>query len=154
MDPAIGRGFNAPDMISNAPGVAVISDALWRQRFSSDPNILGRAITLGNQPFSIIGVARPEFRLDAKVDVWMPLPIVESPKDQSHEYNFVARLRPGVTRPQAEADLKDVLLQLKNTYPAFGTGLNRTARLISMTPWSAIFALRWKFSWAPWRWSW
>ena len=117
MDPAIGRGFSAPDMVSNAPGVAVISDALWRQRFSSDPNILGRAITLGNRPFSIIGVARPEFRLDAKVDVWVPLPITESPKDQSHEYNFVGRLRSGVTRSQAQADLKDVQLQLKNTYP-------------------------------------
>jgi predicted permease len=117
MDPAIGRGFNAQDMILNAPGVVVISNALWRERFSSDPNILGRAITLGNQPYSIIGVARPEFRLDAKVDVWVPLPIVESPKDQSHQYNFVARLLPGVTRAQAHADLENVMLQLKHTYP-------------------------------------
>jgi predicted permease len=117
MDPAIGRGFNAQDMILNAPGVVVISDALWRERFSSDPNILGRAITLGNQPYSIIGVARPGFRLDAKVDVWVPLPITESPKDQSHQYNFVARLLPGVTRTQAHADLENVMLQLKHTYP-------------------------------------
>jgi predicted permease len=117
MDPAIGRGFNARDMIPNAPGVAVISDALWRERFSADPNVLGQSITLGNQPFSIIGVARPEFRLDAKVDVWTPLPVAENPKDQSHQYNFVGRLRPGVTRTQAQADLKDVLLQLKTTYP-------------------------------------
>src|ERR1700733_13289159 len=57
-EPAIGRAFNSQDMIPNAPGVAVISDALWRQRFSSDPNILGRAITLGNKPYSVIGVAR------------------------------------------------------------------------------------------------
>ncbi len=117
MDPAIGRGFNAQDMIPNAPGVVVISDALWRERFSSDPNILGRAITLGNQPYSIIGVARPEFRLDAKVDLWVPLPIAESPKDQSHQYNFVARLLAGVTRAQAHADLDNVMLQLKRTYP-------------------------------------
>ncbi len=117
MEPAIGRGFNAQDMIQNAPGVAVISDALWRQRFLSDPNILGRAITLGNKPFAVIGVARPEFRLDAKVDVWVPLQIVEAPKARGNDYNLVARLRPDVTRPQAEADLKNVLLQLKNTYP-------------------------------------
>ena len=50
MDPAIGRDFNAGDMVQNAPGVAVISNALWRERFASDPNILGRAITLGNRP--------------------------------------------------------------------------------------------------------
>jgi predicted permease len=45
------------------------------------------------------------------------LPILESPNDQSHEYNIVARLRRGVDRAQAQADLKNVLLQLKNTYP-------------------------------------
>ncbi len=117
MEPAIGRGFTSQDMILNAPGVAVISDSLWRQRFSSDPNILGRTITLGNKPYSIIGVARPEFRLDAKADVWVPLQIVEAPKERSNNYNFVARMHPGVTRSQAEADLKNVLLQVKNTYP-------------------------------------
>jgi predicted permease len=117
MEPAIGRGFNAQDMVLNAPGVVVISDALWRQRFSSDPNILGRSITLGNKPFSIIGVARPEFHLDAKVDAWVPLQIVEAPKERGNDYNFVARMRPDVTRPQAQADLKSVLLHLKNTYP-------------------------------------
>jgi len=117
MEPAIGRGFNAQDMILNAPGVAVISESLWRQRFSSDPNILGRPITLGNKPFSVIGVARPEFRLDAKADVWVPLQIVEAPKERGNNFNFVARMRPGVTRSQAETDLKNVLLRLRNTYP-------------------------------------
>ena len=117
MDPAMGHGFNPGDMVQNAPGVVVISNAVWRERFASDPNILGKAITLGNRRYSIIGVARPEFRLDARVDVWVPLPIVESPKDSGHEYNLVARLRPGISRTQAEADLKDGLLQLKNTYP-------------------------------------
>jgi predicted permease len=117
MEPAMGRGFNPGDMIQNAPGVVVISNALWRECFASDPNILGKAITLGNRPYSIIGVARPEFWLDAKSDAWIPLPIVESPEDQGHEYNMAARLRPGISRTQAEADLKDGLLQLKNTYP-------------------------------------
>jgi predicted permease len=117
MDPAIGRGFNTADMIPNASRVVVLSDALWRNHFSADPNILGQAVTLGNQRFTIIGVARPEFRLDSKVDLWTPLPIMESPKDQSNQYNFVARMRPGVTRVQAEADLKNVLFQLKNIYP-------------------------------------
>jgi predicted permease len=117
MEPAVGRDFNSGDMVQNAPGVAVISNAIWRERFASDPDILGKAITLGNRRYSIIGVARPEFRLDGRVDVWIPLPIVESPKDSGHEYNLAARLRPDVSRTQAEADLKDGLLQLKNTYP-------------------------------------
>jgi predicted permease len=117
MEPELGRGFSPQDMLPNSAGVAVLSDALWRQRFSADPKILGRPITVGNQPYTVIGVASPKFRLDSRVDVWTPLPIVESPEDQSNAYNFVARLKPGVTRAQAAGDLKRVLLELKNTYP-------------------------------------
>jgi predicted permease len=117
MQPAIGRGFSAHDMVPGAPGVAVISDALWRQRFGADPNILNRAITLGSEKYMVIGVVRPEFRLDAKTDVWTPLRIAEAPGDRGNNYNFVARLRPGVTRAQAQDDLKQALLQFKSVYP-------------------------------------
>ncbi len=118
MEPEMGRGFNAQDTTPNAPGVAVISDATWRQQFAADPNILGQAITLGNKRFTVIGVANPKFRLDAKVDVWTPLCLVENAEDHNNMYHFVARLKPGVTREQAQDDLKRVLLQLKETYPA------------------------------------
>jgi predicted permease len=117
MEPRIGRGFFPADMVPNAPGVAVLSDATWRQHFAADPGILGRSITLGNKPYTVVGVANPAFRLDAKVDVWTPLQITESPKDQSNMYNFVGRLKPGVSRAQAEDDLRRTLLQLKSTYP-------------------------------------
>ena len=117
MDPRIGRGFSPADMVPNAPGVAVLSDAAWRQQFAADPGILGRSIELGNKQYTVIGVANPAFRLDTKVDVWTPLQIVEGPKDQGNMYNFVGRLKPGVTRGQAQDDLSRVLLQLKSTYP-------------------------------------
>src|ERR1700761_2831081 len=117
MEPRIGRGFSPADMVPNAPGVAVLSDATWRQQFAADPGILGRSISLGNKQYTVIGVANPAFRLDTKVDVWTPLQIVEGPKDQGNMYNFVGRLKPGVTRGQAQDDLSRVLLQLKSTYP-------------------------------------
>jgi predicted permease len=118
MEPKIGRGFSAADMVPNAAGVAVLSDAAWRHQFAADPNILGRPISLGNKQYTVIGVANPAFRLDARTDVWTPLPITESAEDHSNEYNFIARLKPGVTRAQAEDDLRRTLLQLKSTYPA------------------------------------
>ncbi|MFZ0662396.1 MAG: ABC transporter permease [Acidobacteriaceae bacterium] len=117
MQPIIGRAFSAHDMVLNAPGVAVLSNALWHNRFGADPNILGRAITLGSQKYTVIGIASPRFRLDAKTDVWTPLQIAEASGDQSHLYSFVARLNPGVTRAQAQNDLKRALLQFKNAYP-------------------------------------
>jgi predicted permease len=117
MEPQIGRGFSAADMVPNAAGVAVLSDAAWWQQFAADPNILGRSITLGNKQYTVVGIANPAFRLDAKVDVWTPLQITESAEDHSNEYNFIGRLKAGVTRAQAEDDLRRTLLQLKSTYP-------------------------------------
>jgi len=117
MEPKIGRGFLPADMTPNAPGVAVLSDAAWRLRFAADPNIAGRSITLGNQNYTVVGVANPAFRLDSEVDIWTPLQIAESPEDKSNDYNFVGRVKPGVTLAQAQDDLRRVLLQLKNTYP-------------------------------------
>jgi predicted permease len=117
MQPRLGRGFRPQDTIPNAPGVVVLSDALWRQRFGADPNILGRAITLGSRKYAVIGVARPEFRLDAKTDVWTPLQITESPGDRSNNYNVVARMKSGVTRAQAQDDLKRTLVEFKSAYP-------------------------------------
>ena len=117
MEPRIGHGFSSDDMASHAPWVVVLSDETWRQRFAADPNIVGRAITLGNEKYTVIGVANPKFRLDTKVDLWTPLRIVEGPNDKANIYLFVARLKPGATRSQAEDDMKRVLLELKNVYP-------------------------------------
>ena len=117
MEPQIGHDFSRQDMAPHAPGVAVLSDATWRQRFAADRNIVGRAITLGSEKYTVIGVASPKFRLDAKVDVWVPLRIAEGAEDHSNTYNFAGRLKPGVTREQAEDDLKRALLELKSTYP-------------------------------------
>ncbi len=117
MGPMLGRGFNAQDGVQHAGRVAVISEALWRQRFSADPGILGHPVTLGSETYTIVGVAPEAFRLDAKVDVWAPLQIAESPNDYSHQWNVVARLRPGVTYAQLADDLNRVHLQMKNVYP-------------------------------------
>jgi predicted permease len=118
MYPELGHDFTAQDMAPHASPVAVISDATWRRRFAADKNIIGRALTLGNENYTVIGVANPKFRLDATVDAWVPLRIAEAPEDHGNDYNFVARLKPGVTKAQAQDDLKRVLLEEKSVYPS------------------------------------
>ncbi len=117
MEPKLGRSFSAADGVPNAPGVVVLSDATWRSRFQADPNILGRAITLGNQRYTVIGVASPALRMDAKVDLWTPLQFVENAADHVNAYNVIARLKSGVSRSAAQADLERVNLELKSVYP-------------------------------------
>lgn len=117
LQPAMGRDFTAKDMVPNAAGVIVLSDALWRRQFHADPNILGRGLTVGNRSYTVIGVANRRFSLDVKSDAWTPLPIVESPKDNVNFYNLVGRMKAGVTEAAATADLKRVMLEMKNIYP-------------------------------------
>jgi predicted permease len=117
MEPVLGHGFTPADMEHGAAGVAVLSDAAWRNQFGGDPKIVGRAITLGNSKYTVVGVANPKFRLDAKVDVWLPLPIAENPENHDNDFNVVARLKSGVTSRMAQEDLKHTLLLLKETYP-------------------------------------
>jgi hypothetical protein len=98
MQPSIGRDFTASDTAPNAAGVVVLSEGLWRQGFNSDPNILRKGITLGNRSYTVIGIANPRFAMDAKSDAWIPLPITESPEDQSNNYNVAGRIKPGVSK--------------------------------------------------------
>ncbi|MGB6130586.1 MAG: ABC transporter permease [Acidobacteriaceae bacterium] len=117
MEPALGRGFRPGEMVPNAPGVVVLSHALWEHQFNANPNILGTAITLGDRSYTVIGVANPRFGLDAPVDLWVPLPIAESANDRPQLYNLVGRLKPGATSAEAANDLKRVFGEMKDIYP-------------------------------------
>jgi putative ABC transport system permease protein len=112
---ALGRTLTAADEPSNQPEVAVITDATWRQRFGSDPRVVGRALVLDGKPRAIVGVLPPDFRLpterlasagDAFVPIHMDAERVGWWGDHNNE--AVGRLRAGETLEQARAEL-DVL---------------------------------------------
>lgn len=117
MEPVLGRGFRPADMLPNAPGVVVLSHALWEHQFGANSEILGKAITLGGRSYTVIGVASQRFQLDARVDAWVPLAISESARDRAQIYNLVGRLKPGVTQVEAANDLKRAFLEMKDIYP-------------------------------------
>jgi predicted permease len=118
---ALGRVFEPGDDFPNARPVAVISYPYWQRRFHGDASAIGRAVDLNGTPFTIVGVTPPEFfgeRVGPPPDFWLPLmfqPQIthrESYLTHNDEYwlNFIARLKPGVTRRQALAVL-DVQLR-------------------------------------------
>lgn len=109
----LGRGFTKDE--ENLP-VIVLGHRLWQRRFGADPAVVGRAVTLSGRSFTVVGVAPPAFRgLDLILDTqfWVPLGNLDQlmPKSSnyvSRDYHWVAvigRLRPGVTRTQAAAEL-------------------------------------------------
>lgn len=95
MEPVLGRGFNAHDALPNSGPVAVISYPLWQEHFSADPHIVGRAITIGSQLYTVIGVASPLFRLDSKVDTWVPLKSLNLPQIKVMNTTWLPGFVPG-----------------------------------------------------------
>ncbi|MFZ0745481.1 MAG: ABC transporter permease [Terracidiphilus sp.] len=115
--PQVGRFFQAGanDRSYGANDEVVLSDALWRRRFGADPNVLGRAISINNHAFTIVGVAPKEFAGifgGVAESAWMPLSSLrdlsaDSPTDPLLHYGLqvVVRLRPGVKDSAAAAEL-------------------------------------------------
>src|SRR5450432_1488029 len=73
LTPQLGRVFTAEEDRVGGPLVAVISDKLWQRVFQRDPNILGRSVNLGNQPYTVVGVMPPLMFSPRTVEVWFPI---------------------------------------------------------------------------------
>jgi putative ABC transport system permease protein len=125
VEPALGRGFTADDDKPGAPGVVILSDKLWRRRYGADRGILGRTITLSGQPYTIIGVMGPEFKHPQRTELWLPMaltPTLAADRDRA-VLRLVGRLKPGVTREQAQRDVASVYQELAARHPQTNAGL-------------------------------
>jgi putative ABC transport system permease protein len=110
---AMGRNFTAAEDKPGGARVAILSHGLWQRRFNSDQEIVGKSITLNDTNYTVIGVLPANFRVFYTNEVWVPLALDIQEERASKRTSFnttVARLKPGVTREQARAEL-DTLLQ-------------------------------------------
>jgi putative ABC transport system permease protein len=108
--PALGRAFTPEEDRVGGVQVVILSNGLWRRRFGSDPQVIGRAITINNQSRTVIGVMPPGFRFPEGSDLWMPLALNVNKKFGPGEGEFIgvdiiARLKPGMTLEAARANL-------------------------------------------------
>jgi putative ABC transport system permease protein len=124
-EPQLGRTFSQQEDDIAAP-VTVISYALWRERFHSDQNTLGTTIDFDRRPYTIIGVMPRsfEFPLDggrlSHRDLWIPLsltPVEKQSEGSNFDYGVVARLKPGVSKTQAQQDVDLVIAAIDRQYP-------------------------------------
>ena len=132
VSPAIGRGFAGGDDVAGAQGVALLSDSLWRRRFGAAPDAVGRAITLDNQPYTIVGIMPPFFQLLQPADVFLPMGpwAATLPDDRGWHPGIwpLARLAPGTTVDQARAEMKLISERLEKDYPTFNRNLTAEVR--------------------------
>ncbi|HEV7968224.1 MAG TPA: ABC transporter permease, partial [Candidatus Acidoferrales bacterium] len=105
-EPLLGRYFEPEDAVPGKDHVVVLTNSLWRERFGSDPHVIGREIHMNSEVYTIIGV-RPAGQAD-RLDTRLFVPMVFKPEQINHDFHWllvVARMKPGVTIAQANADM-------------------------------------------------
>ena len=126
--PALGRTFAAgDDDLSKPSRVVVLSDGLWRRRFGADPQVVGRSITLNGQPFAVVGVMAPALTgVTDEAQLWIPFAQYAPPQGMlgrsNRGFTVLGRLKPGVSRAEAQAEMDAISSRLERAYPASNEG--------------------------------
>ncbi|MGE5246659.1 MAG: ABC transporter permease [Betaproteobacteria bacterium] len=137
--PLRGRTFLPAEDRPGAAREAVLSEQLWRRRYASNPAVVGMAITLNDQPYTVVGVMPDAFQFYEPVDLWtlgeqgipsgLPFKDVTTVRDARFFY-VIGRLRPGVSRAQAGAEMLAISRRLAAAHPA--TNANQLAHVLPL----------------------
>ena len=137
-----GRTFSADeDVVPRRNPVAVISHSLWQRRFNSDPELIGKTVTLNEQPLTVIGIAPPQYTgmiRGLSIEIWVPtamMPAVEPIGDRTLTSRgnrglfLVGRLKPDVTLAQARARFDLITREMQAAYPEEWLSKNESGRV-------------------------
>jgi predicted permease len=114
--PLVGREFSVAEDQAGGPAVVVLSHALWKRVFQGDPGVLDKPVMLRGEPHTVIGVMPESFRPMGRADVWTPLRPSRTGEGGGSNYGVIARLRPGVSWPQALAGLEPLSEQAREAH--------------------------------------
>jgi putative ABC transport system permease protein len=130
----LGHTFTSEEDRVGGPAVALISYDLWQRRFGGEPSVIGQTLNLEGRTRTITGVMPSGFDVPAASEIWVPLQLNPEtvPLSQSTQgsYETIARLRPGVSLEQADAELKTIAERLALEYPQYRQGW--TIKLITL----------------------
>src|SRR5262245_20300689 len=129
--PAFGRLFVAGEDVPGAAGVAILNHGTWMRRYGGDPNVVGKRLTLNGQPYQVVGVLPASFSLRQEVmptlgrasdaEILLPLPLAPQAATARNreDYNILAKLKPGVSIGQAQAEMDALTARLRRDHPDF-----------------------------------
>jgi predicted permease len=142
VQPVLGRNFAPGEDEIGASPVALISDGLWRRKFASAPDIVGKGITLDGRGYTIVGVIPADFHFamlgaSTRTEVFIPVGQWKNNLLNSRSaglgFHGIGRLKPGVTIEQAAADMTAVTNNLAAAFPDANKGVS--AKLIPLKQW-------------------
>ncbi|HVG21877.1 MAG TPA: ABC transporter permease [Blastocatellia bacterium] len=131
VEPIIGRGMTQDDARPGSPDVALLGHGIWQRRFGGDPGVVGRTIMLNGAPVTVIGVLPAGFQWHIRkrsgtgrpAEIWTVLAMpTEGPATRGRFLSAVARLKPGVSLEQAEAEMKTIAARLEQDAPQYNKG--------------------------------
>jgi predicted permease len=114
VEPQVGRVFNPDECRIDSPPTAILTDALWRRRFASSPEIIGKTLQLNGRPVRVVGVMPASFDFTSvfapgtRVDLFSPFPLTPETNRMGNTSAVVGRLKPGATLASAQAEF-DIL---------------------------------------------
>ena len=127
--PQLGRSFLPEEDRPGANRVCIVSNGLWQRRFGSDPNLVGKQLTLNDQSYTVIGVLPSNYRYGTPTDVFVPIGLYadEMKERSSHPGIYaVARLKPGVTVEQGRAEIISIAQRIAQQYGMTGNSATLT----------------------------
>ena len=130
-----GRTFTQAEDSPNGGHVVVLSYGLWKSRFGGNPQIVGSTIEVDHQPYLVVGVIGKSFVTEVPSDLWLPFQFDLSTQDQANYFTVAARLKPGITVRQANAQLKLAADQYRRTYGPMAMGPQDSFGVISLQEW-------------------
>lgn len=125
VQPAIGRSFTTEECQGrySTPPAMLLSYSFWRRRFDSDPNVVGRKLTLNNRLVTVVGVLPASFDFGSvfapgtRIDIFVPWPLNDNAKPTGNTMKIIGRLKAGATVPGAQAEFTMLGKQLTSQYP-------------------------------------
>jgi len=135
VQPQIGRLFDTDECKWHGPNAVLLGHGLWARRFGSDPGIVGRALTLNNQPYTVIGVLPESFDFasvfapGSHIDLYFPFPLSDETNRWGNTMAIVGRLKPGVTIGRAQAEMQILAAQITKAHPERNTFEGRLSPL-------------------------
>lgn len=119
IQPVAGRAFSPEEDKPGATPSVMLTHRLWQSRFGARPEVVGRTLLLDGQSYTIVGVLPATFRVSPTTDVWLPVGLF--PDDLAshlhHEFSVIARLKPGVSLAQAQAEMATLHRQEEAAFP-------------------------------------
>src|SRR5712691_4046545 len=127
----LGRTLGADDARAGHDKVVVLADSLWRRRFASDPGVLGRAVILDGESYTVVGVMPPGFGHPPRVELWAPLVLEGATATAPRFIRMIGRLRPGVRLSAAGSAVAGVAAALAREDPVTQGGWSAVANPIA-----------------------